>query len=71
VSEQTFGVDLWADHEHGARSAGLCGFGAQVEVEGAFDGFAVSGLVFGAEGFFEWGFGFGWIGYGLSHCNDL
>ena len=46
--------------------------GTEIEIEGAFDGFTVSGEVIGAESFFEWGwFFFGWIGYRLSHAFHL
>jgi len=64
VGEQAFGVDAGVDEEHGARLSGFGGFRAEVEIEGAFDGFAVFGEVFGADGGFEWGNGFGgWIWY--------
>ncbi|MNN72600.1 hypothetical protein D3C81_1886540 [compost metagenome] len=63
MGEQAFGVDAGVDEEHGARLSGFGGFGAKVEIEGAFDGFAVFCQVFGADGSFEWGGGFGgWVG---------
>jgi hypothetical protein len=45
---------------------GLTGVGAEVEIQGAFDGFAGFDLVFGADGVFEWGIE-GWVRYQFIH----
>jgi hypothetical protein len=43
------------DEEHRGGLVRFRGFGAEVEIEGAFDGFAVLDEVVGADGFFEGG----------------
>jgi len=60
------------DEEHRTGWTWFCGFGAEVEIEGAFYGFAVFCEVFGVEGFGEWGCGFErWIWDWLSHWITL
>ncbi len=68
MGEQAFGIDFRMDEKHRARLVGFRGFGAEVEIEGAFDGLAVFDEVVGADGFFERGDGFvGWVGDQFVH----
>jgi hypothetical protein len=59
------------DEKHRAGLAGFFRFGAEVEIQSAFDGFAVLDEVVGADGIFERGGGFGgWVGDQFVHINS-
>jgi hypothetical protein len=71
MGEQAFGIDFRMDEEHRGGLVGFRRFGAEVEIEGAFDGLAVFDEVVGADSFFERGRGFGgWVGDQFVHNNS-